>query len=141
LLGIATRLAASHPDYLMHMGNADPSRLSADVLHALRPFYFSADVPAAVLAEASRHFSAESPRALFDLSLRLHWALPQKNHRPTFVLGAENDLICSPEDVRATARHHNVDATILPGLAHLLMLEPEWQQAAKALEAWIRTLD
>jgi alpha-beta hydrolase superfamily lysophospholipase len=43
--------------------------------------------------------------------------------------------------VRATARHHNVDATILPGLAHLLMLEPEWQQAAKALEAWIRTLD
>ena len=141
LLPIATRLAASHPDYLMHMGNADPSRLSADVLHALRPFYFSAGVPAKVLAEAARHFNAESPRALFDLSLRLHWALPQTDHRPMFVLGAEADLICTPSDVRATARHHNVEATILPGLAHLLMLEPDWQQAAKALEAWIRTLD
>ena len=141
LLPIAARLAASHPDYLMHMGNADPSRLSADVLHALRPFYFSAAVPPNVLAEAARHFNPESPRALFDLSLRLHWALPQTDHRPMFVLGAEADVICTPNDVRATARHHNVEATILPGLAHLLMLEPDWQQAAKALEAWIRTLD
>ena len=54
---------------------------------------------------------------------------------------AQADLICTPEDVRATARHHNVEATILPGLAHLLMLEPGWEQVAKALEAWVRTLD
>jgi alpha-beta hydrolase superfamily lysophospholipase len=58
-----------------------------------------------------------------------------------FVLGAEGDLICTPDDVRATAQHHNVDATILPGLAHLLMLEPEWAQVAKALEAWLDTLE
>jgi alpha-beta hydrolase superfamily lysophospholipase len=57
-----------------------------------------------------------------------------------FVLGAEEDLICTPEDVRATARHHNVEATILPGLAHLLMLEPQWQTVATALEAWLSTL-
>ena len=57
-----------------------------------------------------------------------------------FVLGAEADLICTPEDVRATARHHNVEATILPGLAHLLMLEPQWQTVATALEAWLSTL-
>jgi alpha-beta hydrolase superfamily lysophospholipase len=43
--------------------------------------------------------------------------------------------------VRATARHHNVEATILPGLAHLLMLEPAWESAAKALEGWLKGLD
>jgi len=43
--------------------------------------------------------------------------------------------------VRATARHHNVEATILPGLAHLLMLEPAWLTVATALEAWIATLE
>jgi len=94
-----------------------------------------------VLAEAARHLGPESPRALFDLSLRLHWALPTSDHRPLFVLGVEGDLICTPEDVRATARHHNVQATILPGLAHILMLEPEWQRAAQPLERWLRTLD
>ena len=57
------------------------------------------------------------------------------------MLGAEDDVICTPDDVRATAAHHNVEATILPGLAHLLMLEPGWQNAAKALEGWLETLD
>jgi pimeloyl-ACP methyl ester carboxylesterase len=141
LLPIAARLAASHSGYLMQMGGVDPSRLSADVLNALRPFYFSGDVPPKMLAEAARHLNPESPRALFDLSLRLHWALPPDDHRPMFVLGAAADVICSPDDVRATARHHNVEATILPGLAHLLMLEPGWETAARALEGWIRTLD
>ncbi len=139
LLPIAARLAASHPDYLMQMGGIDPSRLSANVLQALRPFYFSANASAKILAEVAQHLNPESPRALLDLSLRLHWALPQKDHRPVFVMGAEGDLISSPDDVRATAQHHNVKATILPGLAHLLMLEPEWEVAAKALEGWVRT--
>ena len=140
LLPVASRLATSHPDYLMQMGGVDPSRLSADVLHALRPFYFSGNVSPKLLAEAARHLNAESPRALFDLSLRLHWALPTKDHRPLFVLGAEGDLISSPDDVRATAAHHNVQATILPGLAHMLMLEPGWTEVAQALEGWLRTL-
>jgi pimeloyl-ACP methyl ester carboxylesterase len=140
LLSVAARLAALHPDYLMQMGNGDPSRLSADVLKALRPFYFSDDVPARLLAQAARHFNTESPRALLDLSLRLHWALPAQNHRPMFVLGSEGDRICTPEDVRATARHHNVASLILPGLAHMLMLEPEWLTAATALERWIASV-
>jgi non-heme chloroperoxidase len=140
LLAIATRLAASHPDYLVHVSNVDQSRLSADVLTALRPFYFSADVSPTVIAQAVRHFHSESPRALFDLSLRLHWALPARDHRPLFVLGAEGDRICTPEDVRATARHHNVEATMLPGLAHMLMLEPAWRTVAGALEKWVAKL-
>ena len=141
LLQIATRLASEHPDYLIHMSGVDPSQLSGNVLHTLRPFYFSANVPPGVLAEAAQHLNAESPRALFDLSLRLHWALPTRDHRPVFVLGAEGDRICTPDDVRATARHHRVDAAIVPGLAHLLMLEPGWERVAKPLEAWLRTLD
>ena len=140
LLPVATRLAAEHPDYLLQMGGLDPSRLSAEILGTLRPFYFSPTVAPAILKEAPRHLAAESPRALLDLSLRLHWALPQRNHRPLFILGAEGDRICLPSDVRATALHHGIEATILPGLAHMLMLEQEWQSAALALEAWLQRL-
>jgi non-heme chloroperoxidase len=140
LLTVATRLAASHPDFLMQFGHTDPSRLSAEVLEALRPFYFSDDVAPSLVAQAARHFNAESPRALLDLSLRLHWALPAADHRPLFVMGSKGDRICTPEDVRATARHHNVSAHILPGLAHMLMLEPGWEAAADALAGWIDSL-
>jgi alpha-beta hydrolase superfamily lysophospholipase len=53
------------------------------------------------------------------------------------VLGAHDDRICTPADARATASHHGVEATILPGMAHMLMLEPEWEKAAEALAEWL----
>ncbi|HSV20187.1 MAG TPA: alpha/beta fold hydrolase [Casimicrobiaceae bacterium] len=140
LLPVATRLATQHPDYLAQMSGLDPSRLSIAVLETLRPFYFGPDVDPKLLAQAARHTSAESPRALFDLSLRLHWALPREAPPPVFVLGAEGDRICLPDDVRATARHHDVEAIVVPGLAHMLMLEPRFEAAAQPLLRWLRTL-
>jgi non-heme chloroperoxidase len=141
LLPIATRLAAQHPDYLVQMTGLDPTRISAEVLETLRPFYFADDVDPKILAQAARHIMAESPRALFDLSLRLHWALPRRAPPPLLVLGASGDRICLPDDVRATAVHHGVDATIVPGLAHMLMLEPDYERAAQPLLRWLKTLD
>jgi len=140
LVPVAARLATSHLAFGPHLFGLDPTRLSADVLAALRPFYFSDRVEPDVLAEATRHLNTESARALFDLSLRLHWAEPQANS-PAFVLGAEGDRIATPTDVRATARHHGVPATIVPGMAHMLMLEPGWQDVAAHLTAWIASLD
>ena len=140
LLPMAARLAAQNPEYLLQMGGLDPARLSTAVLGTLRPFYFSGDVAPEILAEVANHLNVESPRALLDLSLRLHWALPAAGGRPVFVLGAEGDRICIPDDVRATAKHHGVPATIVPGLAHLLMLEREFAVAARALEGWLQTI-
>jgi pimeloyl-ACP methyl ester carboxylesterase len=140
LLPTAARLAAQNPEYMMQMGGLDPARLSSAMLTTLRPFYFSPDVAPQILAEAVNHLNAESPRALIDLSLRLHWALPVANHRPLYVLGAEGDRICTPDDVRATALHHGVDVTIVSGLAHMMMLESQWKTAAEALERWLATV-
>ncbi len=140
LVSIAARLAAERPDTLMQMMQFDPTRLSAHVLESLRPYYFSDDVDAAVLAEATRHFCVESPRALMDLSLRLHWQLPERGDTPLLVLGVEGDRICTPDDVHATARHHGVDPTMLPGLAHMMMLERRWEAPARALARWLETL-
>jgi pimeloyl-ACP methyl ester carboxylesterase len=140
LMSMAARLAAERPDYLLHMLQFDPTRLTGHVLATLRPFYFSEDVEPAILVEAARHLRAESPRALLDLSLRLHWLLPERGTSPLFVLGAEGDRICTPDDARATARHHGVDATILPGLAHMLMLERRWETSAQALARWLDLL-
>ena len=80
------------------------------------------------------HLNQESPRVLFDLSMRLHWIEPQATS-PVFVIGAAADQIAIPTDVEATARHHGVEPTILPGMGHMLMLEPGWQAAAAAIAA------
>jgi non-heme chloroperoxidase len=139
LLPVAARLATTRPDYVAHMMRLDPTRLSQDILKALRPFYFSQDVDPRVLRQAMSHLSSESPRALFDLSMRLHWIEPQASS-PVFVLGATGDRIAIPTDVEATARHHGVHATILPGMGHMLMLEPQWRSAAQAIAGWLEEL-
>ncbi|MFO1415622.1 MAG: alpha/beta hydrolase [Burkholderiales bacterium] len=141
LLPVAARLAAMNPAYLSHMAVLDPTRMTADVLAVLRPFYFSDGVDHAILREAMKHLTSESPRVLFDLALRLHWALPHGSPSPVMVLGAHDDRIAIPEDVEATAAHHRVPATILPGMGHMLMLEPEWEEAAEAIAAWLATVD
>jgi non-heme chloroperoxidase len=140
LLPMAARLAAESPEHLFSLSQFDPARMSAHVLDALRPYYFGEDVAPGILAEATRHLCAESPRVLLDLSLRLHWQLPERRGVPLLVLGADGDRISRPEDVRATARHHGVEATIMPGLAHMLMLEPGWEEPAGALLRWLDTL-
>lgn len=140
LLPIATRLAAEHPDYLLQMSRMDPLRLSSEVLAALEPFYFSDRVDRAMLREAAKHLNPESPRALLDLSLRLHWGLPERESPPMFVLGAHGDRICRPDDVAATAEHHGVTAILLPDMAHMMMLEPGWEAIADALIGWIASL-
>ena len=122
------------------MSRLDPVALSSAVLAALRPYYFSDQVPAKILAEALQHLNDESPRALFDMSMRLPFPPPAMRRAPFFVLGAEGDHICAPSDVRATARHHDTEAVIIPGLAHMMMLERGWQRAAKALATWLETL-
>jgi len=141
LVPVAARLAVERPDYFAHMMGLDPMRLSVDVLEALRPFYFSDRVDRAILAESASHLASESPRAILDLSMRLHWLKPERNDAQLMVLGAEGDRICTPNDARATARHHGVEAVILPGMAHMLMLEPEWQAAARAIAGWLETLE
>lgn len=140
LLPTAARLAVAGPDYLLQMSRFDPTRLDARALATLRPFYFSDEVDPQILQEAVRHLSVESPRALIDLSLRLHWLLPERGMIPIFVLGAEGDRICPPRDVAATSRHHGVEAEILPGLSHMLMLDRGWRTPASRLLHWLATL-
>jgi hypothetical protein len=50
------------------------------------------------------------------------------------------DRICRTDDIEATARHHGVEATLVPGLAHMMMLEPEWKNVAEAIAAFAAPL-
>ena len=131
LLPIASRLAARTPNYLMQMGAVDPSAAVRRRAAGLRPFYFSdkvsrkdprrggASPEPGIAAGAVRSFAAAALGAAAD--------------RPPAAIraGRRGRRICTPDDVRATAAHHNVEATILPGLAHMLMLEPELAERRK----------
>jgi hypothetical protein len=54
-----------------------------------------------------------------------------------FVLGVAGDRVATPADVKATASFYDTTATIIPGLAHMLMLERGWEAAAQPLLVWL----
>ena len=89
-------------------------------------------------AEALFHLGPESPRAVLDLTLRWHDHRPGDEVTP-LVLGAEGDRISTPADARATAELYETRATIVPGLAHMMMLDRKWEAAAEPLLQWLES--
>jgi len=139
LAPVASRLLIWQPEYLVNMQRLDAPHLSGDMLAALRPMYFSDDVAPEILLKAITHLTVESPRALLDLTLRLHDGKPVAAE-PLLVLGAGADRISTPGDVKATASLYRTEALIVPGLAHMMMLERGWQAVAEPLLEWLEAL-
>ncbi|MFP4032589.1 MAG: alpha/beta hydrolase, partial [Desulfococcaceae bacterium] len=52
---------------------------------------------------------------------------------PVAVIGAENDQIIPPSEVRETASAYGVEPVILPRLGHTVMVEDYWEDAAEAV--------
>jgi hypothetical protein len=133
---VASRLLAWQPEFLVNLQRLDAPHLAGDVLAALRPMYFSDDVVPTILAQAVTHLCVESPRAILDLSLPAGRGQRPVTARPC-VLGAAGDRIATPGDVAATALLYDTTATILPGLAHMMMLERGWESVAQVLLEWL----
>ncbi len=69
---------------------------------------------------------------LFNL-VKVKKILPTK----MLVLGAENDQVITPKDLQKTANSYRADLQILPNLAHDLMLDTNWEMAAREIYKWL----
>ena len=59
---------------------------------------------------------------------------------PVFVLGGLDDRFIRPDAVRGTATYYGATPHLVPQLAHALMLDPHWKDAAQPLLDWILRL-
>lgn len=102
---------------------------------ALKSALFYQDIPSAQMDAYYQRMQAESSRAIVDMT----FTLPSRprNTPPLLVMGAAEDALISPREVERTARFYNVEACILPEMGHGLMLEKNWQTAAKTIDAWL----
>ena len=56
------------------------------------------------------------------------------------VLGGENDAIFSVDEIEATAKWYNAKCEVIPGIAHDIMLESKWKEAADTIIQWLEKL-
>ena len=92
-----------------------------------------------------RRHAARLGRESFRAGLETSYLRPDPARvrgTPLLVLGAERDYIIPAREVVRTANAYGADLQVLPDLAHDVMLDTRWRQAADALMAWlVRTLE
>lgn len=99
---------------------------------------FSKGMPRAKLEEYFGLVQAESQAAAMDMMwldpLRLR---PGQVSLPVLVMGAQNDQFIPTELVLETAHFYRTRAEVLPDMAHAMMLEQNWLDAAELLLGWL----
>ncbi len=105
----------------------------------VRELFFSPALPQTELERYAALVQDESYLAFLDM-LVLDLPRPKRVNTPVRVLGGELDAIFSPAEVRATARAYRTGATMFPGMAHDMMLEPGWEAVARSVLEFVAGL-
>lgn len=136
LFGPSVDLAWRDPSFFGQMGLIQYANPGFATVEGLRRVLFSRRADDAVVAKTFARMQPESQRAICDMTwprLRLR----RRRLPPLLVLGAEHDAFFRPHSVHATAGHLGVEAEIIPGMAHAMMLEPDWQRVADRIHRWL----
>jgi pimeloyl-ACP methyl ester carboxylesterase len=140
LLASSAMLALNSPEILNEINGLQINSGCHGSPALLRQAIFSPTLAEAeVLASLSR-MRRESQRALIDLSWPQYFWIDKADGRvPVQVLGAADDLLFPPSLVEAAAAIHGVKAEILPGIAHAMMLDTRWRDAAAGIGRWLKS--
>jgi pimeloyl-ACP methyl ester carboxylesterase len=101
---------------------------------------FSENMEAENVSEYFEQLQSES-----YLAYLLGMIFPRIKHKkqakiPMLVLGAEKDEIFTEKEVEETAKAYNAESQIFPNMAHDMMLEAGWQDAADRIIQFLENL-
>lgn len=128
-----TRLVVSHSADVARMRDFNAGRADTFPIG----LYLSNRLPEADRSAYASRLRPESDKAGYALTGRVLRARPVPGV-PVLVLGGQTDRIVSPQSVKATAKAYGTEPVVFAGMSHLMMLEPDWQEAAAAVLAFLR---
>lgn len=110
-----------------------------EILNAKNPIrdtFFFRDVDKNKRDQYFELMGDESYAALWDMSIR---DLPKRSSSsiPMLALGAEDDWIVRPNQIRKTAKVYDADYLIIPDIGHEMMLDTNWKIVAEAILQWL----
>jgi alpha-beta hydrolase superfamily lysophospholipase len=136
----AWQMLLSSPDLfqqMLRLNGADAASLDPAVM---RRNLFSDDLPDATYARFIRRVQGESRHVGMELQGWRSFAPAPWQAPPMFVLGGQDDRFIRPDALRGTASYYGVAPVLVPRLAHALMLEARWEDAARPLRDWLLRL-
>lgn len=106
-------------------------------VESLRDALFHQPVDTADLQRYYALSQPESHRAIWDMTLFNLPRIARRRHPPMLVMGASEDVLIPPEQVRMTAEAYGLEAEIFDDMGHAMMLERDWPMVAKRIDGWL----
>ena len=103
----------------------------------LRQLLVSDDMPAIVAERYLRQMQGESRQALLEAHFPRTWCSAAALGIPALAVGAERDPMIPRAAVARAAWFHAAELNWIPEVAHALMLDLKWCDAADVLLRWI----
>jgi pimeloyl-ACP methyl ester carboxylesterase len=107
-------------------------------METLVKVYFSPDMD---IAEANAYLpllQTESRQAVLEMLAPVFRTASARSDLPVLVMGGAEDAVFPPALLRFTATPWRAPVEIIPGAGHMLMLDPQWEDAAQRILRWLR---
>ena len=129
------------PMLWMQMAMAQYVGPTAAADRTIRHSLFSPSLPDAQANKYMRRFQDDSVVIAWESMVYAFAPWTRSIKTPIHVSGARDDAFVPAFEVEATARAYGTQAHIVDDLAHAMMLDTNWEQAARSVHRWVnRTL-
>jgi pimeloyl-ACP methyl ester carboxylesterase len=131
------QLNQKHPDYLREAAYAVRGKYTANTVRVMREVYFSPDVTPEEFIAFQPLVQNESHTAIAEM-MALAWRPPRRRPKiPALVMGGALDQVFPANLLHFTATGWNAETCVIPRAGHMLMMEPQWTEAAEKIDHWI----
>lgn len=139
--GSASRLALTVPDFFAELPNAVNGTASRQTMRTMARVYFSPSMPERETSDYLPLIQPESARAVAEMVTAPLRLARRRTKIPALVMGGSEDQVFSASMLYFTSAAWQATTTVIAGAGHMLMLDPQWPEAAAGLRDWLAGLD
>lgn len=139
-LGSASRLALGFPGFFEELPRAISGTGDDRTLAVMAAVYFSPEVAPEDTARYLPMLGPESDQAVAEMVTAPLRRSARRPRLPVVVMGGSADQVFPPSMLYFTASIWDAGTMVVEGAGHMLMLDPQWQEAARKLQEWVGSL-
>ena len=135
--GAASRLAMSNPEFFTELPKAVSGHATRKTLEVMGKVYFSPEMPPGDILQYLPIIQPESELAVTEMLTIAFRPSRRRPAIPALVMGGAFDAVFPASMLYFTALSWRAATLVIPGAGHMLMLDPQWEDAAGKLLAWV----
>lgn len=138
--GTVSRFALTMPDFFAELPNAVNGTASEKTMHTMARVYFSPSMAPEETVQYLPLIQPESEKAVAEMVTAPFRIARGRARIPALVMGGSADQVFPASMLFFTAASWNTKTQVIEGASHMLMLDPQWPDAAGKLHEWLESL-